>query len=77
MRRDPQQTLMEAMTEAGDVVIAEAFVILAHSDGTTSWHSSTDSMYIKIGLVEQARIKLDQHQRNMEAVPYEKEMKPN
>lgn len=77
MRRDPQQTLMEAMTEAGDIVITEAFVILAHSDGTTSWHSSTDSMYIKIGLVEQARIKLDQHQRDMEHVPYDMDMKPN
>lgn len=77
MRRDPQQTLMEAMAEAGEVFITEAFVILAHSDGTTSWHSSTDSMYIKIGLVEQARIKLDQRQREMEVVPFAAEKKPN
>ncbi len=66
MRRTPKQMLMAALSEADGMT--DAFLICAHADGDSSWHSTTDTLHVNIGLVEQARWKLKEAQEKMEVV---------
>jgi hypothetical protein len=63
--------LMAALSEADGMT--DAFLICAHANGDSSWHSTTDTLHVKIGLVEQARWKLKQAQEKMEAVEDDKD----
>lgn len=53
--RTPTQTLLEVMEDFGVSEPKECIVIYTNEAGDFAWSSSTDSLVIKLGLVEAAK----------------------
>lgn len=68
--RTPTETLMDAMEQ---VETAEyAMIIMLHNDAV-SWHSSTPSMTVNLGLLEYARVRIKDYISGMPADTEEEE----
>jgi hypothetical protein len=48
--RTPSETLMSALEECETA--EAALILVVHSDGTISWHASTDRLHVKLGMLE-------------------------
>lgn len=68
--RTPTETLMSALSECETAEYA--MIVMLHNDAVT-WHSSTPSMTINLGLLDYAKIRVEEYIRNMPAAEEESE----
>lgn len=55
-QRTATATLMEVLEDFGDSEPKECIVVYTNSNGELCWSSTTDSVVIKIGLLEAAKL---------------------
>lgn len=48
-QRTAKQMMMESLDQLDDAT--EAMLIIAHKDGTISWHNTVDTLHTNLGLV--------------------------
>jgi hypothetical protein len=69
--RSGKKMIIDTMSELEDA--KDALLIIQHSDGTIGWHSMTDLLSSKLGLLRYVEICIDQNIRESPDVAFAEE----